>query len=152
MGNKVPHLQQRVPTWAMSSLCSRSLHQKKVIKEKFRLIAREQHFWKHGLNLVFISHQAYYSKVLWTIDIRVMNEEISSYKQGCLSFLFLLWCQINAGNFCRSYECKCMSWIQWTQWTPFHSEQPAATFWGSLFWNNNYCLSPRNTYIARMPM
>ena len=50
----------------------------------------------------------YYSKVFWTIDIRVMNEEISLYKQGCLSFLFLLWCQINAGNFCRFYECKCM--------------------------------------------
>ena len=30
----------------------------------------------------------YYSKVLWTIDIRVMNEEISLHKQGCLSFLF----------------------------------------------------------------
>ena len=38
-----------------------------------------------------------------------MNEEISSYKQGCLSFLFLLWCQINAGNFWRSYERKCMT-------------------------------------------
>ena len=52
--------------------------------------------------------RSYYSKVLWTIDIRVMNEEISSYKQGCLSFLVLLWCQINAGNFYRSSECKCM--------------------------------------------
>ena len=61
---------------------------------------------------IYLTREAdpYYNKVLWTIDIRVINEEISSYKQGCLSFLFLLWCQINAGNFCRSYECKCMGW------------------------------------------
>ena len=41
----------------------------------------------------------YYSKVLWTIDIRVMNEEIPLHKQGCLSFLFLLWHPISARKF-----------------------------------------------------
>ena len=32
-----------------------------------------------------------------------------SHRKSRAVFLFLLlWCQINAGNFCRSYKCKCM--------------------------------------------
>ena len=64
-----------------------------------------------NISSTMVDIRAYYSKVLWTIVIRVMNEEISSYKQGCLSFLFLLWCQINAGNFWRSYKWKCMMYF-----------------------------------------
>ena len=55
----------------------------------------------------------YYINVLWTIVIRVVNEEIPSHKQLCLSFMFLFVMIDECTQLLPTLHMKMYDWDWW---------------------------------------
>ena len=65
-----------------------------------------------------------------------------------LSFLFLLWCQIIAGSFWRSYEWKCILYNTYSSnfWSPLHF---CFIFTMVYFMKDNECRLPDNQMLKK---